>query len=222
MSWTADQIYTLPKLEVINFFKEIPYFEKRLFLVTDLDGVRSEWTKELLNSEDSRRHTLPDGGLLVIAPHVYSTGYDKDRDTHTFWTDVSDKDQDSEKWSEIKNEYPETVDIPANLTVTESQIRLFSLLKSVNKQTSVPFCYYKCEMWGGDTFEEFSIIFKDGITIFVNDIENDKTLELKSDSQNIIDNTPLQLGLESLGLNLPTWFFALHEGSFNWRQYQIK
>ena len=62
-------------------------------------------------------------------------------------------------------------------------------------------------MWGGDIFEEFSIVFKDGITIFVNDIENDKTLELKSDSQNIIDNTPLQLGLESLG----RWICRLQE-----------
>lgn len=220
MSWTADQIYTLPKPDVITFLKDIPCFNNRLYWVKDLDGIRSEWTIKMMNSGDNRRHHLPQDGILVIAPHIYSTGYDKDRDTDSFWTEMADNG--SEKWSEIDAKFDNSIVLPGNLSFTKSQINLFGLLQTVSKQTNVPFCYYKCEMWGGDIDEEYSIVFNESISIFVNDIGSERTVEFKGDIVKEIDKTPLQLGLDFIGLTLPTWFFALHEGSFNWKPYQIK
>lgn len=223
MPWTGDQVYTLPKPEVIDFLKQIPYFNYRLFWVKDLDGIRSKWTKSMMNSDDDSRHSLPEEGLLVIGPGIYIP-VGEDEGTDKFWLEYTD--DGSEKWSALDVKYPEVDGLPASLSVTQSQLNLFGLLQMLSKKTNTPFFYYKCEMWGGDIDEEYSVVFNNGLTTYFSEIdfgnaENSRTLQFIDGVMNEVGSTPLQLGLGSVGLELPTWFFALHAG-FDFKRYRIR
>lgn len=64
MSWKADQIYTKPNPELIQYLSSIEGFADELFLVNDLDGIRSEFTKNIIFSDQEnefnhQQHSLP-------------------------------------------------------------------------------------------------------------------------------------------------------------------
>jgi hypothetical protein len=225
MSWRADLIYTLPQPAIIDFFKGIPECRKRLFLVNDLEGIRSDYTRNFIFSDSptesrSLRHNLPHTGLLAVAPTMYRTGYDLDTEPDEFWENNSNRYE--EKWSTISNEYEVIKGLPAKLNLNDHQVNLFGLLQGLNAQTHVPVMYYKCNMWGGSIDEEFSVVFDSETFIYWMDVNTEKNFQLKNNEAFEIQTTALQKGLKHLGLLLPAWFFALHETSFNWQSYHIK
>lgn len=225
MSWSADQVYTLPHPIIIDYFKGIPAFQKRLFWVNDLEGIRFDWVKNFIFSKRSTRHShmrhsLPERGLLVIAPHLYKTGYDIHQSSNDdFWK--FNIQTPGDKWAAIDNSFGDNLQFPLKLNLHNNQLKLLSSLQWLHKQTKVPIMYYKCEMWGGLTDEEISIIFNNGVYVYWHDCESDTTFQLQEEEAYATEKTALQKGLEELGLLLPTPFFALHEGSFDWQRYQI-
>ena len=65
MTWYANHIYAKPTAEVIAAFRAQPFLADQLYHVDDLRGVRFQWTREMLlsdNPPDDRkqmRHTHP-------------------------------------------------------------------------------------------------------------------------------------------------------------------
>lgn len=225
MSWTADQIYTLPNPLIIDYFKGIPAFQKSLFLVNDLDGIRFDWEKDFIFSNEPSeknhmRHGLPERGLLTVAPNFYRDEYDireADNDDCGYNYGTS-----AYQWKAIDNNFEAIPDIPLTLGLDDNQIKLLGCLQWLHKQTKEPIMYYKCEMWGGEVDEELSIAFNNGIQFYWYDPEKRITFQLNREQATASEKTPLQCGLEKLGLFLPTFFFALHDRSFDWQRYQIR
>ena len=204
--WRANQIYTLPNKDIIAFFKSYDSLKNRLFLINDLEGIRSDYTRSFMLSDNDcinkhMWHSLPKGGLLAIAPVLYKTGYD-DFDEDDLFLKSNYSENINARWNEFEGDLPD-------------------VLNSLHQKTHIPILHYTCEMWGGDIEEESAIVFNKGNFIYKFDADGNKSYQLKDDSAIEIDTTPLQKGFEHLGLHLPTWFFALHEGSFNWKRYWI-
>lgn len=223
MSWKADRIYTKPTPELIAYLKTIEGFADELFLVDDFEGIRFDWTRSFMlsdkpNENSYRKHTLPKGGLLVIKPELYKTGYDKDYETNNFWNKY--KEYPTEKWDFIDS--VSSVKMDLNLDLTDNQLKLLIFLKSLNEKFNIPFLYYYCVMWGGDIEEEYTVVLDNEIKVYQYDYENKKDLELIGNEKSELSSTVLQTSFKYLNLELPTWFFALHEGSFDWKRYHLK
>ncbi|MEP0264279.1 hypothetical protein [Dokdonia sp.] len=223
MSWKADQIYTKPTPELIAYLKTIEGFVDELFLVDNFEGIRFDWTRSFMlsdkpNENSYRKHTLPEGGLLVIKPKLYKTGYDKDYKTNNFWNKY--KEYPTEKWNFIDS--VSSVKMDLNLDLTDNQLKLLTFLKSLNEKFNIPFLYYYCVMWGGDIEEEYTVVLDNEIKVYQYDYETKKDLELIGNKKSELSSTVLQTSFKYLNLELPTWFFALHEGSFDWKKYHIK
>ncbi len=223
MSWKANQIYTKPTPELIDYLKTIDGFKEELFLVDNFEGIRCDWARSFMLSEKPNensclKHFLPKGGLLVIKPEVDKTGYDKDYDTNKFWNKY--KEYPNDKWDFIDS--VSSIKLDLNLDLTDNQLKLFSFLKSLNENFEIPVLYYYCVMWGGSIEEEYAIVFNKGTKVYQYDNESEKDLEITKEGKTKLNSTVLQTSFRYLDLELPTWFFALHEGSFNWKQYHIK
>ena len=223
MSWKADRVYTKPTPELIEYLKTIEGFSEELFLVDNFEGIRFDWTRSFMlsdkpNENSYRKHTLPKGGLLVIKPEVSKTGYDKDYETNDFWNKY--KEYPNEKWDFIDSISSGKMDL--NIDLTDNQLKLLTFLKSLNEKFNIPFLYYYCVMWGGDIEEEYSIVFDNGVRVYQYDYENKKDLELIENKKIELNSSILQTSFKYLDLELPTWFFALHEGSFDWKKYLLK
>jgi hypothetical protein len=223
MSWKANRIYTKPTPELIDYLRTIDGLKDELFLVDNFEGIRFDWTRSFMlsdkpNKNSYRKHSLPLGGLLVIKPEVYKTGYDKNYDTNEFWNKY--KEYPNDKWFFIDSVSSFKLDL--NLDLTNNQLKLLSFLKSLNEKFKVPFLYYYCVMWGGDIEEEYAIVFNEGIKIYEYDYERKKDFEINKDGKTELNLTVLQTSFKNLDLELPTWFFALHERSFDWKKYHLK
>lgn len=214
MSWYADQIYTLPDPKLIQELQTEEYFRRKLFLVNNMEGIRSTWTREFmldnLGIDDGRqemKHTLPPDGLLVIEPHLYQTGYDNDYDGN-FWELYQESD---DKWNFRKEESASpslSSKVSVDQDLNDNQIHLFAYLESLSEKYNIPFVYYYCDMWGGAIDVEFAVVFDKG-EVHVYEYSEQ------------IDNSILPQAMLHLGLHLPSFFFALHEGSFDWKRYFI-
>jgi hypothetical protein len=224
MPWTADQIYTLPNHEIIRFFKSISSISNRLFLVNDFEGVRDEYIREQIfgnkKSQKNYKFQFPPNGLLVVNPIIYSTGYDVNRNEDNFW--LNENNESEESWDFIDFDYKENLHLPATISVSESQLKLFALLESLNEETKTPIIYYKCETHGGENLEEYSIVFDKDISIYYFDKRRNKNYAIKNEKTFELESIILQESLYHVGIKLPTSFFALHQTSFDWKRYQIK
>ncbi len=225
MTWRADRIYTKPRNELIKYLKTIDGISDEIFLVDNLEGIRSQWTRNLMFSDrvdenNKIKHSLPKDGLLVLKPKLYKTGYDKD-DNDEFWNKYSNYPND--KWNFIKSISDKRTKLNIELELTENQERLVTFLKFLNEKFTIPFVYYYCLMWGGDIEEEYSIVFNNSnIIIYKYDYENEKNFKIINDEKTHINSTVLQSCLKYFNLDLKNYFFALHEGSFDWKRYHIK
>ncbi|WP_010255123.1 hypothetical protein [Myroides injenensis] len=221
MSWSADQIYMKVNPEVITYLSDIADLKKGLFIVNHLDGIRSDWTRDVFFNDDNHKssgvkHGLPDEGMLVINPSLYRTGYDTRNnefyEKYALYTET--------KWDFVDELNIEPIVFSLDFSV--QQCKLFGFLKFLNEKFNTPIVYYTCSMWAGDIEEEVAIVFDKGISIYYYDPEHEVYRELiETESKILTTTTALQKALSTLGLYLPTHFFALHETSFNWELYKI-
>lgn len=222
MSWYAEQVYTIANSELIVHLQQIEKLKPGLFKVDNLEeGIRSEWTKEIffLNENHERKeikHELPKAGLLVINPSMHRISYaDK---AELFYTNY--REYVAHKWDFINDLELTPIELP--LTLTMEQKKLFTYLKQLNREFEQPFVYYNCSMWAGQIEEEIVVVFDGDIRIYYfNEEKQQYWQQIGNDSSALIEGTALQKGLLTIGLNLPTHFFALHETSFDWQSYQV-
>lgn len=232
MVWYANQLYTLPRPQIIEAFQQFPYIAKRMFHLNHLDGIQSEYTKERMKRtpDDVRKHALPEQGLLVVAPSTRKNGYGNSyllREQSSNQENKISEDFENWGWAEVSNAFQTTPNLPSELTdFSKEEKALFGFLQQLNAQTHIPLFYYECAMWGGSIDMEIAIVFDKNISIYDysddedndgEDPEENKTIERLSGKK--FDESPLQLGFQHLGFNLPTPFFAPHECSFDWSFY---
>jgi hypothetical protein len=225
MTWDAKTIYAKPSPDVAAALAREPFLAKRMFFVDSLDGARFEWARRLLLSDsppdDAKhmRHGLPEEGLLVIWLYLTSSGYDNfDPPTREFRETFHDNQR---PWPIVSN-----VELPPALlppdTTTEESRRLLGFLRSVALETRSPIVYYHGATWGG------AVDFEIGWAFDVDDhvyqyVDDDTVLHHTSAGQTAVQGkTVVQLLMAHLGLRLPTGFFALHEGSFDWKRYWLQ
>jgi hypothetical protein len=223
MPWTADLIYTKPNPDLIKHLGGIEGFADELFLVDDLEGIRFESTREFMLSDQETekshmKHGLPESGLLAIKPNVSATGYDTDFEMDSFW-DIY-KDAPADKWGFMESLPYEQLELEIDLQ--GNQRKLLGLLKSLSMEFNTPILYYFCFMWGGYTEEEYAVVFDKGMRVYAYDREKEKDVEIIGGAREELSSTLLQTSLKHLDLDLPTWFFALHESSFDWKRYHLK
>ena len=232
MSWHANQVYATPDEEVVSVFRRVPFLCDQLYLVDDLRGVRSEWTRDALFSaspspaQRTQRHGLPPRGLLVVSPEIYRTGYDQkdpndDFARHYCHNTPWPSSPASIKWADVTVPVDPELLVPAHLDPDELPLGLLSFLKQTHDQTSAPLVYYYCTMWGGDVEKEVAWVF-----------DREQRIYELQDGGDVVEHSPagsrrvrveiLRLGMKVLGVNLASHFFALHEASFHWRVYRME
>lgn len=221
MSWNAEQVYTLANSKLIEHLVQIDALKLGLFKIDDFRGIRSQWTRQVFVENENHerkeiKHDLPKEGLIVINPTMYRTSYDdKNNDFYECY-----KEYELTKWDFLKNIAAEPIILSLNLTM--EQCKLLTYLRYLNTKFDQPFVYYKCEMWGGQIEEEISIVFDGDMRVYYFDELNGGYKQLiDTELKELEDNTALQIGLASIGLHLPTHFFALHETSFDWCPYRV-
>jgi hypothetical protein len=213
MSWDIDVIYTLPHPAIINVFRLIPEVGG-VYLINDLQGITSEFERNWMLSDvphpnSHMRHGLPESGLLA----THSTIYRNIRDNTFIYT---------EKLPGTKSKHKTIEGLPSKLKFYKKQITLFSRLMSLNAKTKVPIMYYQCDMWGGLIDEEFAIVFNGEVSVYWRDNSRERTFLIRDEGDVEFETTPLQKGLEYLGLTLPSHYFALHSRNFDWARYWVK
>ncbi len=230
MSWTGDQIYTKPNLDLIQFLQTIDGFKHKLFHVTDLDGIRSKWVKNNIfskteNEHSFKKHGLPENGLLVIKPNYYRSLYDKNDEDFDFWEKFENgqgEENDDKTWNFIDSLTKEEMSLDSITDLSPSQLKLLSFLQFLNEKFKVPFLYYYCFMWGGEIELEYFFVFENGLKIYSYDVENKKSFQFKDNQRIKLESTVLQTGFKHLKFNLPSWYFAPHGGLFDWKKYYIR
>lgn len=223
MGWRAEQIYTNVNLRLIERLQQINELKQGLFRVDDLQqGIRSEWTREIFfeNEQHERRtivHDFPEEGLLVINPSLCRASHDNtDSDFYDSY-----EDYEEQKWNFLNDLIVDPIVISLNLTT--EQCKLLAFLKQLNQEFKQPFMFYKCDMWGGDIEEEIAIVFDKEMYVYYFDEMNRSFKQMIGTEIKELENTTaLQCGLEHIGLHLPTYFFALHETSFDWQPFLMR
>lgn len=221
MSWSADQVYMNVNPQVVAYLSSISELKQGLFVVEHLEGIRSDWTRDVFFNDDNHKSSaskygLPDNGLLVINPALCRTGYDAS--DNKFYEEYAIYKET--KWDFLDDLNIEPIVFSLDFSLV--QCKLFGFLKYLNEKFSEPIVYYTCNMWAGEIEEEVAIVFDNGISIYYYDLDDEAYKELIGADNKIIGNTTaLQKGLSALGLDLPTHFFALHETSFNWELYKL-
>ncbi len=222
MSWTADNIYTIPNKDLIQEIKENKDFlnEYGIYHINDFRGITSEWSKNFMifdKNKDFRhlKHNLPENGILAIIPKEYKTGYDNDYSKYEFWNNFDFKTKSDKKLVTIIEKLKDEIDFE----IGENQIKIFHFLQNLYNKHNCPIIYYRSDYWGGSVEFEFSIEFNVKNILYIHD--NEKSIEFKDSKLSKSDKTVLQNSLKSINLELPTDFFALHERGFDWSKYEI-
>ena len=74
MSWRVDQVYFNYNQSLIEHFQNIEYSRNKIFHVNDLEGIRSEWTRDfMLNNKDENshlKHGLPKERIVTLMPDL--------------------------------------------------------------------------------------------------------------------------------------------------------
>ena len=234
MTWAANQIYAKSSPAVAEALAREPFLANQMFLIDNLEGIRFKWVRDRFFSDDlpederTIRHGLPDDGLLVVSPHLYSNGYAVKEPPPLEFSELFFENRPSstsspfEKWTQLTTDAAAEILLPDDLDQSRYPIRLLRFLKSVATETASPVAYYYSFMWGGDVEEEIGWAFDETDHVYQFKDTN-TTIDHSSEGQEIeTERSALQMLMAHVGLDLPTGFFALHEGSFDWKRYWLR
>lgn len=221
MSWRADQVYFNYNQSLIEHFQNIEYSRDKIFHVNDLEGIRSEWTRDFMlndKAENSHlKHGLPKEGIVTLMPDLRRNLFNN---SDKQFLEIF-KYSRNEKWKFLESEQRVPLDVKIPFELIDAQIMLLDHLNFLHQKYQAPILYYFSETWGGSTEVEFAFVFDHKTHIYFHDVDLEKNFVIVEDvtetSRSVLENS-----FQYLGLNLPSPFFALHETSFDWKQYWIK
>jgi hypothetical protein len=211
MTWFANNIYTLYSPELLSEFGET--FPGCVYHVTTLS------THTWFN--DTIRHGLPDGGLLVVRPIGAFDEFTSDWYDENFlnWESIEYR-----KWSNIT--FGQTILTAEEASNHNPPDRFLGYLKHISEEYTTQVFYYSCFMWGGDIESEYSFLYDNGdeqVLLFTGSRDSQPLISLYTEKE-ILHEQPfdiLQRNLQKLGLRLPTAYFALHTRGFPWNEYHV-
>ncbi|HYG76636.1 MAG TPA: hypothetical protein VEK08_16650 [Planctomycetota bacterium] len=204
MPWEAHNIFIEPTSEAIRCIKNEPELSKELYHVTDLEGF--DWP------ETKFCHGLPPRGLLVVRLRTGNWGAEP-----CFWRIARDyPDEELQLTSEAfaplleENEYAQ---FPPPLVLR--------FLKNLQRTSKTSIAYYHCFMWGGTPENEYAFVFAPDEIAYVGLPGKESQICCITGGTSVRrDGDVLVEALKHLGVFLPTPYFALHTGYFEWQRYQ--
>ncbi len=179
----------------------------------------SYWIKELTSYDwpsSAQRHSLPVGGLLVIRPVCEAeTGNASWYDEHFLdWESFTEENQPlSNDSSPLIENACDHIDGPA------PPLAFRKFLSGLSVTLESPILYYSASTWAGLLEQEYSLSYQPHERLFTtrrDDVLIDGPNHISSQNGNA-----LQQGLETLGVSLPSYFFAPHTRSFPWECYHL-
>lgn len=201
MTWYAQEILlraTPAALQAVRNSALLAPFAYHLHSLQDIDWYLPE-----------HRHGLPQGGLLVIRPVCAAAAQGAQwheeaiLDTvslplnpgtlHCLQADIA---------TLLADQVPET-SLPS--------VHLRSMLATLAKQLHETVVYYACGMWGGDLDFEYCLSYEPQETLFATDVCGHGHHTQRA----------LHQALKSIGLTLPSAFFAPHTRSFDWAAHRL-
>ncbi len=210
MPWRANVVYSAPTDDVIAAFRRLGLGDA-LYVVRDLFGIRFEWVRERFfgTTRGDICHGLPARGLLAVMPPFGRSNYD-DR---TDWTARANVAQYEDAYGDHPATKWETAGFAGRRSIPELgghewPTGLHEALSKIARTTGETSIHYFCETSGGPPdIEAAMVVAPEGPSLFARNEDP--------------DHDPLVQALTHLGLVLPTGFFALHEGSFDWSRYVL-
>ena len=234
MTWAANQIYAKPLPTVVEALSCEPFLANQMFLIDSLEGIRFQWVRDRFLSEDlpeserAIRHGLPEGGLLAVSPHLVSSGYSRKDPPPIEFAELFFENRPSststpiEKWEQIETNVNADIILPDGLDLSQYPIQLLRFLKSVAIETASPIAYYYSFMWGGAVEKEIGWAFDENDHVY-QFVDDDKVIDYTVGGKRIeTDRGALQMLMAHVDVQLPSSFFALHEGSFDWKRYWLR
>ncbi|WP_168567269.1 hypothetical protein [Crateriforma spongiae] len=234
MTWAANQIYARPFPAVAEALSCEPFLANQMFLIDNLEGIRFQWVRDrflsddLPESERTIRHDLPEGGLLAISPHLVASGYSRKDPPPIEFAELFFENRPSStstpiaKWDQVETHVDVDILLPDDLDVSQYPIQLLRFLKSVSVKTASPIVYYYSFMWGGSVEIEIGWAFDETDHVYQL-VDEGKVIDYTYGDKRIeTDRSALQMLMAHVDVQLPTSFFALHEGSFDWKRYWLR
>ncbi len=204
MPWEAHNIFVQPNDASRQALLEEPLFKKCIYHVTDLNDF--EWY------DPKFVHGLPPEGLLVVR------------------LDNSDWCEDPIVWNELRDFPKYRLKIPISSIVEEDEsaerfppLNVSRYLMHLSNSTGAVVANYHGFSWGGPMENEYAFVYSPEETVYVG-VECEPEIiriykpgdkELRREGDVLIES------MKHFSLTLPTGYFALHTGQFNWPKYEI-
>jgi hypothetical protein len=203
MTWYADEIICRATPEALAAIAAEPSLSAHAYHVTSLDDF--SWYRPEF------RHSLPDGGLLVLRPVCGAESHGAE------WHGTPILDWNSLPLEPSARFEPDPA-VTARLTEyldgdSLPPMKFRQAVAEISSRIGARAVYYACAMWGGDIDYEYSLMY--GPTESVS-ITNPG---LQPDRDGVQDS--LRVGLSFIGLDLPASFFLLHTRDFPWPDYKL-
>ncbi len=203
MTWYADEIILHATPAAVQAVRSSTQLAPFAYHVRSLDG--HEWYRQ------EQEHGLPEGGLLVVRPVC-------GRSSHGFdWHDADVLD-----WDELPRDREGDVFLDPTVTQLLGEYLNDESLPPPQLRTTVaalaarlgqPALYYGCGMWGGDIDYEYSLVYSPTESLHLT------RSALQPSELGGVD--ALRVGLEGIGLVLPSGYFALHSRGFPWQEHRL-
>lgn len=206
MTWYADNILLAATPGATARLSDDPLLRPHSCLITNLDG--HEWYRP------EHRHSLPEGGLLVIRPVAAP-------DSHSAsWYGEAVLD-----WS-LPDAPPLSAALIDGLDATAFDypgppLSFRRFLASLAAGLKQPVLYHACAMWGGSIEQEYCFAYTPVETLFVT--RPDMPFQT-ADTDPVIPyltENALVRGLALIGIDSPTGYFAPHTRAFPWRDHAL-
>ncbi|WP_057971671.1 hypothetical protein [Lysobacter antibioticus] len=203
MTWYADEIVLRASDEALESVAASPWLAPFAYHIRSLAG--HVWHRKEL------RHGLPDGGLLVIRPVCGKSSHWSDwHHTEVLdWTGLPCESAAEElldtEVTQCLSEYLDEESVPP--------LQLRRAVATLAAGLRQPVFYYGCAMWGGDIEHEYSLVYGP-----------EESIVLTNTIPHIVEPPvdALRAGLHSIGLELPTGYFAPHTRSFPWQAHKLR
>jgi len=217
MTWYANNVYAR-RSEMLEdaLCKE---FSGSVYRVNDL-RTHSWWKPEII-------HGVPEEGLLAVRPFASS---DESDHLHDWYEEpvVSWDNFSSFEDSGLELLIPPKILGEANedgeAYPPEGFLRF---LRYLAKKRATAICYYQSFMWGGDIESEFAFVYSGNdefFYLFVGFEDQKPQIEIRKNSMAPTRKTGEVLvhALRHIGLDLPSFYFALHTRGFDWSRHHLK
>lgn len=210
MTWYAHSLFMPATERAVDLLGNIPSLRTHLYVVRDLGEF--PWHTPVVT------HDLGPNGLAIVRP-IGPTNEDGSDEYGWF-------DEPVLPWHSLLPIAPDASPVIAHVEDGFAPPpTLLQFLGELAERALEPVVYYSCCTWGGDIEFEASWAFTPRQITYVTRVPPDDPPGVRTITPEgrctVTPGDALRKGLSHLGLELPSWFFALHTRSFPWERYRV-